>query len=124
MAPKRRPKTVGEVLYRIQRRKSPPPCTKGFADHFQTFVTEGVVQRIHQLDAWRAMRKFLACDWGDVDRSTAIANNRHTSISARGGKPTLGDRVYGVYHDRRKREFWIIADPRARRLVLLLPSEV
>lgn len=124
MASKKRAPTVAVALERIRQRKAPTPCVKGFGNHLKTYVSEGVVALVHQMDAWRALRKFLVCDWGDVDRSTALANNRHTALTQNGGRPTAIDRVYGVYYDRRKTEFWIIADLQLKNLVVLLPTEL
>lgn len=110
-------KNVGDILGDIKKRPEIKPCKSFFVRGMQTVASQGVLNAVAPRDIDDAMRRFVQCDWGDVERQTVIANNRHTHDRR--------DRIYGSYQSRRSgTEFWIIASPLENTVVVLLPHEI
>lgn len=109
--------SVGDVLGSIRSRPAIKPCKPFFVRGMQTVASQGVLAAVAPRDIDDAMRRFVQCDWGDVEPSTVRANNRHTHDRR--------DRIYGSYQSRRSGvEFWIIASPLENAVVVLLPHEI
>lgn len=110
-------RTVVAMLDRISRRKPPERCNPDFALSMQFVISPGIQDECSPADAKQAVRRFQKCDWGEVDAKTSRKNVALT-------RAPKHEAMYGVYHSRSSGiEFWIVADPKANRALLLLPHE-
>jgi hypothetical protein len=72
-----RPKTVAGALDQVKKRSEVRPCRP----KFQTGIIEvsELAQRIaSHREVMGALKRFEACDWGDVSRTVTVANNKTT----------------------------------------------
>lgn len=107
--------TVGDVLGDIRKRPVGKPCNDRFVLGLQTFITEHALSHVPPRELDVAIKRFIRCDWGDVDLRQTRENNARTH-DRRGP-------IRGEYKSRNGTAFWIVANHLEGSLVVLLPQD-
>lgn len=84
-----------------------------------TYITPGAESEVGYVEAWMALSRHAACDWGECCREDAQRNDEALLD---------GSRIFSVYQSAEGKKFWIITeavggDGKRAGTTVLLPSE-
>ena len=77
-------------------------------------VTRGVLEVISEVDQMVALNRHAQCDWGEVSKEDARAND-NALLS--------GERILSVYRSRQGLAFWVMTAAGRSTTTLLMPYE-
>lgn len=77
-------------------------------------ATPNALANLSRSDIWRALRRHVTGDWGDVCGEDREANNQALR---------QGSRLLSVYHGENGTKFWIITEADRSATTVLLPED-
>jgi len=110
--------TVEDVLNKIKKRRDLAPCDTRFARELRVAASPSFLRTCSPSDLEKALRRFVRCDWGDVDRRETANNNRIT----RSGKP--GEGLFAIYRARNGASFFLFGSPTTHKAYAVMPHEI
>ena len=80
----------------------------------QTVITPNAQAMLHPEDVFAALGRHARCDWGDCCKKDVAENEFALDKYLR---------LFSVYHDRARTEFWIITEADRSATTILLPED-